>query len=197
MLRFVLCCGEAIAREWVPGNTSPRTSTTDVSVSCGEEKRVCYLHSHSGTLTSTTRTPGELLTLLCFFILYIHIFVTQIRVGLLSALKESKIHGKYMTGDAGQRSSRVPGWDGEADTYFSNARRARQFVEGTKIQERYLCGPRLEAQLNGRAESAVEGCRPGCPTSMAWKHCYAFSGHTAPSLHYPTWNLTYRSSSKS
>ena len=28
-------------------------------------------------------------------------------------------------------------------------------------QERYLCGPRLEAQLTGRAESAVEGCRPG------------------------------------
>ena len=45
--------------------------------------------------------------------------------------------------------------------YFSYARRARQFVEGTNIQERYLCGPRLEAQLTGRAESAVEGCRPG------------------------------------
>ena len=38
---------------------------------------------------------------------------------------------KYMTGDAGERYSRIPGWDGEADTYFSYARRARQFVEGT------------------------------------------------------------------
>ena len=34
--------------------------------------------------------------------------------------------------------------------YFSNARRARQYVEVTEIQERYLYGPRLEAQLTGR-----------------------------------------------
>ena len=67
---------------------------------------------------------------------------------------------KYMTGDAGEQYSRSPGWDGEAETYFSYARRARQFVEGTKKQERYLGGPRLEAPLTGRAESAVEGCRP-------------------------------------
>ena len=59
-------CGEAIAREWVSGNTSPRTSTTDVSVPCGKEKRVCHLQTHSGTLTSTTRPLGELLTLLWF-----------------------------------------------------------------------------------------------------------------------------------
>ena len=74
----------------------------------------------------------------------------------------------YTTGDAGERYSRLPGWDGEADTYFSYTRRARQFVEGTKIQERYLCGPRLEAQLTGRAESAVEGCRPGWLSHVAW-----------------------------
>ena len=66
-----------------------------------------------------------------------------------------------MTGDAGERSSCIVAWDGEADTYFSCARRARQYVEGTKLQERYLCGPRLEAQLPGRVESVVEGCRPG------------------------------------
>ena len=46
---------------------------------------------------------------------------------------------KYMTGDAGERSSRVPGWDGEADTCFSFARRARQHVQETKTLERYLC----------------------------------------------------------
>ena len=62
---------------------------------------------------------------------------------------------KYIPADAGERYSCIPGWDGEADTYFSYARRARQFVEGTKS------GPRLEAQLTGRAESAVEGCKPG------------------------------------
>ena len=54
-----------------------------------------------------------------------------------------------------------PGWGGEADTYFSDARRARQYVEGTEEQERYLCGTRLEAQLTVKAEGAVEGCRPG------------------------------------
>ena len=65
-----------------------------------------------------------------------------------------------MTGDAGERTSRIPGWHGDADTYFFYARRARQFVEGTKTQELYRCGPRLEAQLTGKPESAVEGCRP-------------------------------------
>ena len=40
----------------------------------------------------------------------------------------------------------------------------RQHVEGNKIQELYLCGPRHEAQLTGRAEFAVEGCRPGWPS---------------------------------
>ena len=65
-----------------------------------------------------------------------------------------------MTGDAGERYSRIPGWDGEADTYFSCARRVRQFRE-PRYKKKYLCGPRLEAQLIGRAESAVEGCRPG------------------------------------
>ena len=30
-----------------------------------------------------------------------------------------------------------------------------------QIQEWYLCGPRLEVQLTGRAESAVEECTPG------------------------------------
>ena len=38
---------------------------------------------------------------------------------------------KYMTKDAGERSSRIPGWDREADAYFSCARRARQDVERT------------------------------------------------------------------
>ena len=38
--------------------------------------------------------------------------------------------------------------------------RARQYVEGTKEQERFLCGTRLEAQLTGRAEGAIEKCRP-------------------------------------
>ena len=81
-----------------------------------------------------------------------------------------------MTRDAGERSSRISGWDEEADTYFSNPKRAR-YVEGTMIQERYLGRPRLEAQLTGRAESAVGGCRPGCVSQVVvWKHSCASSG---------------------
>ena len=53
------------------------------------------------------------------------------RNGLPSALKKSKDALKYMTKDAGEKSSRIPGWDREADAYFSCARRARQDVEGT------------------------------------------------------------------
>ena len=70
---------------------------------------------------------------------------------------------KYTTGDAGdrERSSCIPGRDGEADTYFSYTKFDQQYVERTKIQERYLCRPRLEAPLFGRAESAVEVSRPG------------------------------------
>ena len=61
--------------------SSPRTSTTDASVPCGEEKRVCHLHSYSVTLTSTPHTPGELLTLLCFLTFFFtHTLVTQIQV---------------------------------------------------------------------------------------------------------------------
>ena len=70
-VEFCSLCGEAIARECVSGNTSPRTLTTNVSVPCGEEKRVCHLLVHLGTLTSTTRTLGDLLTLLCLFLINI------------------------------------------------------------------------------------------------------------------------------
>ena len=73
-VEFCLFCGEAIAREWVSGCTSPRTSTTDVAVPCGEEKRVCHLHTHSGTLTSTTRLLGELLKLLWFLYTLYYIY---------------------------------------------------------------------------------------------------------------------------
>ena len=75
-------------------------------------------------------------------------------------MKERKIHGNACQ-ETLENDIHVFLDDEEAETYFSHARRARQFVEGTKIQERHLCGPRLEAQLTGRAESAVEGCRPG------------------------------------
>ena len=45
---------------------------------------------------------------------------------------------KYMMGDARERSSQILVWDGEAHTYCSYARRARQYVDGTRKQESYL-----------------------------------------------------------
>ena len=56
---------------------------------------------------------------------------------------------------------KVPGWDGDPKTWRTYRRRALQYQEGTKWQDRYLCGPRLESRLTGRAEVAVERCRSG------------------------------------
>ena len=50
----------------------------------------------------------------------------------------------------------VPGWDGDPKTWRTYRRKALQYQEGTKWEDRYLCGPRLEAKLTGRAEVAVE-----------------------------------------
>ena len=55
----------------------------------------------------------------------------------------------------------VPSWDGDPKTWRTYRRKALQYQEGTKIKDRYLCGPRLETNLIGRAEVAVERCRPG------------------------------------
>ena len=52
-------------------------------------------------------------------------------------------------------------WDGDPKTWRTYRKRALQYQEGTKYSERYLCGPRLEMRLTGRAETAVERCRPG------------------------------------
>ena len=55
----------------------------------------------------------------------------------------------------------VPGWDGDPKTWRTYRRKALQYQEGTKWADRYLCGPRLEARLTGRAEVAVERCKAG------------------------------------
>ena len=59
------------------------------------------------------------------------------------------------------RSGRVPSWDGDPKGWRAYRRRALNYLESTKWQDRYLCGPRLESQLTGRAETAVERCKPG------------------------------------
>ena len=56
---------------------------------------------------------------------------------------------------------KVPGWDGDPKTWRTYRRKALQYQEGMKREDRYLCGPRLEAKLTGRAEVAVERCKAG------------------------------------
>ena len=62
---------------------------------------------------------------------------------------------------SGEHRGRVPSWDGDPRTWRTYRRKALQYQEGTKREDRYLCGPRLEAKLTGRAEVAVERCKPG------------------------------------
>ena len=64
-----------------------------------------------------------------------------------------------MTGTTGKQVA--PAWDGDPKTWRTYRRRALQYQEATKYSERYLCGPRLEMRLTGRAEIAVERCRQG------------------------------------
>ena len=56
---------------------------------------------------------------------------------------------------------KIPSWDGDPKTWHAYKRKALQYQEGTKLEEMYLCGPRLEARLTARAETAVERCKPG------------------------------------
>ncbi|CAK0895531.1 unnamed protein product, partial [Prorocentrum cordatum] len=56
---------------------------------------------------------------------------------------------------------KVPSWDGDPKTWRTYRRKALQYQEGTKREDRYLCGPRLEAKLTSRAEIAVERCKAG------------------------------------
>ena len=62
---------------------------------------------------------------------------------------------------ANKSESFIPAWDGDPATFIHYKRKALRYVETTKTEERYLCGPRLESRLTGKAEAAVERCKPG------------------------------------
>ena len=62
---------------------------------------------------------------------------------------------------SGEHRGRVPSWDGDPRTWRTYRQKALQYQEGTKREDRCLGGPRLEAKLTGRAEVAVERCKPG------------------------------------
>ena len=66
-----------------------------------------------------------------------------------------------MPSTSGDHREKVPSWDGDPKTWRTYRRKALQYQECTKREDRYLCGPRLEARLTGRAEVAVERCTSG------------------------------------
>ena len=55
----------------------------------------------------------------------------------------------------------IPSWDGNPSTFLTYEKKALLYKETTKKSERYLCGPRLETRLQGKAAAATERCRTG------------------------------------
>ena len=55
----------------------------------------------------------------------------------------------------------IPTWDGNPATWESYRRKAILYIEGTEHHQRYLCGTRLESNLDRAAEEACIGKLPG------------------------------------
>ena len=51
----------------------------------------------------------------------------------------------------------IPSWNGEPSTWLEYKRAAQLYVETTKWENRYLCGPRLCAELSGSARASIVG----------------------------------------
>ena len=49
----------------------------------------------------------------------------------------------------------VPSWDGSPATWAEFKRSALLYVQSTKYENRYLCGPRLAAELTGPARASI------------------------------------------
>ena len=57
----------------------------------------------------------------------------------------------------GKSRDGVPTWSGDPSTWDEYRRAALLFVETTKWSNRYLCGPRLAAELSGAAKASIVG----------------------------------------
>ena len=131
-------CGEANARDWVSGNTSPQPLYN---------KRICHQWKKSVCqqlkLLQTRINDTDRLTVLYVYPQPYHTTYNDYTFTSFTAremmmaertavrFEKSKDARKYMTIDAGERSSRVPGWDREADAYLFCTRRALQDDERT------------------------------------------------------------------
>eukprot|EP00435_Cladocopium_sp_Y103_P069442 s548_g33.t1 len=55
----------------------------------------------------------------------------------------------------------VPQWDGDATTFQEYSEMASHWQESIPYHKRYLCGPRLQAELSGTARRFVQAKQPG------------------------------------
>ena len=55
----------------------------------------------------------------------------------------------------------VPQWDGDASTFQEYSELASHWQESIPYHKRYLCGPRLQAELSGTARRFVQAKQPG------------------------------------
>lgn len=60
----------------------------------------------------------------------------------------------------------IPGWDGSPATWAEYRQAAYMYEDTVKWESRYLCGPRLAAELTGAAKAAISGKRRG------WLSCH-------------------------
>ncbi|CAE7036286.1 RE1, partial [Symbiodinium sp. CCMP2456] len=54
----------------------------------------------------------------------------------------------------------IPSWDGTTSSFQSYVEAAELYEQGTPYHKRYLCGPKLQAELTGTARRHVVGQRP-------------------------------------
>lgn len=55
----------------------------------------------------------------------------------------------------------IPGWDGNPATWTEYRKAAQLYEETVKWESRYLCGPRLAAELSGAAKAAISNKKKG------------------------------------
>ena len=81
----------------------------------------------------------------------------------------------------------VPIWDGSSESFQGYAEAARLFEQTTQFQKRYLCGPRLQAELTGAAKRLVIGQSADWLSygGEAWKDCWSTWGSASASRRFP------------
>ncbi|CAE7864958.1 GIP [Symbiodinium microadriaticum] len=64
------------------------------------------------------------------------------------------------SGGSNRSKDGVPSWDGNATTFQAYEEQVLVWEQGVKYENRYLCGPRLAAELTGAAQRMIVGKSP-------------------------------------